>query len=152
LLFLFFSTVSPLKDHGVYVSDQLNTLRTLLETRLKEQDDIGHQTKDLSILQSSPGTFTKEFLQSYQQSKYKNHPNDLVSDLDDDEQERKENYNYYDKNKNKYQNDILSTASSNQYQSSLADQVNQPNGCSTATASSTSTVTSNFVDRINTRK
>jgi hypothetical protein len=151
-IYSLFFTASPPKDYGVHVSDQLNTLRTLLETRLKEQDDIGAQTKDLSILQSSPGTFTKEFLQSYQQSKYKNNPNDLVSDLDDDEQERKGNYDYYDKNKTKYQSDILSTASSNQYESSLVDQVNQANVRSSATASSTSTMPSNFVDRINTRK
>ncbi|CAF3748329.1 unnamed protein product [Adineta steineri] len=148
--------LSPLKEYGVHVSDQLNTLRTLLETRLKEQDDVHHHTKDSSILQTSPGTFTKEFLQSYQQTKYKDNPTELISDLDDDDddiknrQQIKEKYGYYDTNRDKYQSDILSTStvSSNQHESSLIDEVNQARIRPSATTSTITTVTPNYADKI----
>ena len=156
---ILFSIVSPLKEYGVHVSDQLNTLRTLLETRLKEQDDVHYHTKDSSILQTSPGTFTKEFLQSYQQTKYKNNQTELISDLDDDDdddvknkQQIKEKYNYYDTNRDKYQSDILSTSSSNQHESSLIDEVNQAKIRPSATTSTITTVTPNFADKIHSCK
>jgi hypothetical protein len=85
-----------------------------------EQDNLNHhRIKDLSILKSSPGTFTKEFLQSY---KYKNHSKELISDLDDEEENRQIKIN-----KDKYQSDVLSTSatSTNQNQSSLTDDVNK---------------------------
>lgn len=106
---IFFSlTVSPAKDYGARSSEQLNTLRTLLEKRLHEQDD-------LSILQSSPGTFTKDFLQSY---KYKNHSKEFISDLDDDE----DNNERFLINREKYQSDALSSSSTT---TSMTDDINQ---------------------------
>lgn len=87
-------SVSPTKEHGVRVSDQLNTLRSLLETRLKEQDDVNRRAKDSSFLQSSPGTFAKDFLHSYQRSKsYDRSALDLHSDPDnDDDDDEKDDY------------------------------------------------------------
>ena len=136
---------------------------------MEEEHDVNHPTKDLSVLKSSPGTFTKEFLQSYQQVKYKNHSDDLVSDLDDDDErdeieQRNRNYNYQNENKEKYQSDALSTSttSSNQHEylthnhhqheSSFSDEVNQARISSSATPSSTSTITSNFAAKLDTRK
>lgn len=75
----------------------MNTLRTLLETRLTEQDEINQRS-----FKSSPGTFAKEFLHSY---KYKNPSNELISDLDDDEHDRTR------LNTTKYQSDALSSSS-----------------------------------------
>ncbi|CAF3497184.1 unnamed protein product [Rotaria sp. Silwood1] len=158
------------KTYGIRATNQLNTLRTLLEKRLKEQDDINYQTKDLSILQSSPKTFTKEFLQSYQQSTYKNNSHELISDLDDDDnnnnknQQIHRNFNYYDQNKNKYQSDIssMSTTSLNQHEyladnrqqhdSSLSDDVNQTKMNLNTTVSSSTTITSKFPNKINTHE
>ncbi len=136
-----------MKDYGVRVSDQLNTLRTLLESRLTEEDDLNHHhhhpIKDLSVFKSSPGTFTKEFLQSY---KYKNHSTELISDLDDDDNQRM--------NKDKYHSDALSTStiSTNQNESSLTDEANQDKIHSNPTASSTSTLTPHYTTKIDTRK
>jgi len=135
-----------LKDYGVRVSDQLNTLRTLLESRLTEEDDLNHHhhpIKDVSVFKSSPGTFTKEFLQSY---KYKNHSTELISDLDDDDNQRM--------NKDKYHSDALSTStiSTNQNESSLTDEANQDKIHSNPTASSTSTLTPHYPTKIDTRK
>ncbi|CAF2554581.1 unnamed protein product [Rotaria sp. Silwood2] len=163
------------KNYGIRVTDQLNTLRTLLEKRLTEQDDMNYQTKDSSILQSSPKTFTKEFLQSYQQSIYKNNSNELISDLDDDDddnnnnndknQQIKRNFNYYDQTKNKYQSDISSTSTASlnqheylldnrrQYDSSLSDDINQTKiNVNSTVSSSTTTITSNFPNKINTHE
>ncbi|UJR28875.1 hypothetical protein I4U23_010097 [Adineta vaga] len=144
--------ISPIKDYGIHVSDQLNTLRTLLETRLQEKDDTYHQTKDSSILQSSPGTFTKDFLQSYQQSKFKNYPTEIVSDVDDDDdddndnkQKTKENGNYYEEYQdNKYQSDALSTSTISSHQ----PEINQSRLRSSANVSSTTTITPNFTDKL----
>ncbi|CAF3544250.1 unnamed protein product [Rotaria sordida] len=164
------------KNVGIRVTDQLNTLRTLLEKRLMEQDDMNYQTKDSSILQTSPKTFTKEFLQSYQQSTYKNNSNELISDLDDDDddddvddydydknQQIKRNFNYYDQNKNKYQSDVLSTSTTSlnqhqylldnrqQHDSLLLDDINQPKINLNTTVSSSTTLTPNFSTKIDTR-
>ena len=112
LFCILFLPVSPSKEYGVRVSDQLNTLRSLLETRLTEQDEINHRS-----FKSSPGTFAKEFLHSY---KYKNHSNDLISDLDDEEHEQTQ------LNTAKYQSDALSyssTPSINRNESTLTDQL-----------------------------
>ncbi|CAF2168879.1 unnamed protein product [Rotaria magnacalcarata] len=157
------SLISSTQNYGIRVSDQLNTLRTLLERRLLEQDDLSYQTKDSSILQSSPKTFTKEFLQSYQLSQYKNNSNEIISDLDDDDDNQyrqiKRNLNYYDQNKDKYSRDILST-SLNQYEyvsdhrrendSSLSDDINQTKVNSSTTMSSTTPTASNFPTKSNT--
>jgi hypothetical protein len=144
LISLFFVTVSSSKDFGIRASNQLNTLRTLLETRLMEQDDRNHyQNKDLSILQSSssPGTSTKEFLQSY---KYKNQSTEFISDLDDDDEENQR----MKINKDKYQGDVVSTStiSTNRNESSLTDEINQKK------IHSNVTITSNFTPKIDTRK
>jgi hypothetical protein len=147
--FSFVYSVSPSKDYGVRASNQLNSLRTLLERRLMEDDDdINHQTKDFSILQTSPGTFTKDFLQSYQGVKYNRNSNDIVSDLDDDEyiQQIKTNYNH---------SDVLSTSNSSstqQHESVISDDVKQDNIHSNRTLSTSSTVTSNYRNKIDTRK
>ncbi len=144
MISLFFVTVSSSKDFGIRASNQLNTLRTLLETRLMEQDDRNHyQNKDLSILQSSssPGTSTKEFLQSY---KYKNQSTEFISDLDDDDEENQR----MKINKDKYQGDVVSTStiSTNRNESSLTDEINQKK------IHSNVTITSNFTPKIDTRK
>ena len=88
------------------MSDQLTTLRRLLERRRDEPDELNYRT-DLSAYQkSSPETFTKEFLQSY---KYENPSRDLISDVDDEDRD-------------KYHSDALSSSStstltdSNDYQ------------------------------------
>ena len=63
-----------------------------------EHDDVNHKPP----FKSSPGTFTKEFLQSY---KSKNHSKELLSDLDDEEHEVTR------MNTGKYQSDALSSSS-----------------------------------------
>jgi len=101
-----------------------------------EHDDLNHhQIKDLSILQTSPGTFTKEFLQSY---KYKNHSNELISDLDDDEENQEIKIN-----KDTYQSDVLSTSttSTNQNQSYITDDIHHEKIHSNIIISSTSNST-----------
>lgn len=121
----FFLPVSPPKDYGVRASEQLNTLRTLLETRLHEQDDLNYPIKDSSILQTSPGTFTKDFLQSY---KYKNHSKEYLSDLDDDDDDDiNDDQKRFHRNRDKYQSDALSTSttSTNQNESIMTDDINQ---------------------------
>jgi hypothetical protein len=139
----FFPSVSPSKDYGVRASSQLHSLRTLLERRLMEDDDtINHPVKDSSILQSSPGTFTKDFLQSYQGLKYKKNPTDLVSDLDDDDQNQQIKINYN-------RHDVLSSSSSSsltqQYQSSVSDDVKQDKVHSNGTLTSTSNFSTKIV-------
>jgi hypothetical protein len=116
-----------------------------------EQDNLNHQhhsIKDLSLLKSSPETFTKEFLQSY---KYKNHSTEFISDLDDDDDNRPQ-INI----KDKYESDALSTSSSsttNQNESSVTDEIHQEKLHSTPTVSSTtSTIKSNYSTKIDTRK
>lgn len=151
--FIYSFTASSPKRIGTNVSDQLNTLRSLLEARLKEQDDTNHQKKDSSMLQTSPKTFAKEFLQSYQESKYGNNAIELISDLDDDEHESQKltrNFQYYDQNKDKYYYDTLSTPiksfnqheylteSRPQYTSILSDDINQTKSNLSTTLSSRS--------------
>ena len=100
-----------------------------METRLAEDDDTNrhHTTKTLSAFKSSPETFTKEFLQSY---KSKNHSRELISDLYDDDEQI---------DKDEYHSDALSTStvSTNQNESSLADEVNQEKLSSASTLTPT---------------
>jgi hypothetical protein len=77
-------SVSPSNDHALRVSDQLNTLRTLLESRLNDHVDTRRTAKDLSTLQSSPATFAKEFLRSYPKTNSDKHSSNVISDVDDD--------------------------------------------------------------------
>ena len=149
-----FSLVSPIKDYGIHVSDQLNTLRTLLETRLKEQDDGHYQPKDSSILQSSPGTFTKDFLQSYQQSKGQtsHSAREVISDVDNDTEvnEDKQTVKYYEAN----QSDVLSTSAASSHSPHLSPigELNQSRLRSSATISSTTTITPNSIEKNYTRE
>ena len=162
---------SPSKDFGVRVSDQLNALRTLLETRLTESDEIKRPAKESSILQTSPGTFAREFLQSCRQSSFKNHSTELLSDIDDDDKEVAKNFNNKNQQQQHYARDVLSssTTSSNQQEysstnhhhyeqiiqpnlSSFSNELNQARISSSATTSSTSTITSNLAAKIDTRK
>lgn len=111
------------------MSDQLNTLRSLLETRLQEQNEIKRQMKDASILQSSPGTFTKDFLHSFEQTKHETRSTELVSDLDDEDPPplgRHLSSDQYEK----CQSDALSTsnASSHQHGYLLASPFKEPSG------------------------
>jgi hypothetical protein len=168
------STGSPSKEFGVRVSDQLNALRSLLETRLLEQDDNKRQTKETSsILQTSPGTFARDFLQSFRQSSsYKNNSTEFHSDIDDADKEVARNF-HTNKTLQQYEGDNLSTStiSSNHHGyssvhhnhhhyeqiiqpnlSSLSDELNHAKVSSSATASSTSTITSNLAAKIDTRK
>ncbi|CAF3394742.1 unnamed protein product [Rotaria sp. Silwood1] len=166
---------SPSKDFGVRVSDQLNALRTLLETRLIEQDETKQQKKDSSILESSPGKFAREFLQSLRQSPLKNNSRDLINDFINEDKELERNFNKKNNNtKNEkikqYEADILSstTTSSNHHGyssihshhfepviqpslSSLSDELNQAKVSSSLTPSSTATITSNLAAKIDTQ-
>jgi hypothetical protein len=178
-LFVIFFLASPSKDFGVRVSDQLNALRTLLENRLIEQDKTKPQKKESSILQTSPGTFARQFLQSFRQSSLENNSTEFNSDIDDDDKEVERNFNLNHHNNNnnnekikQYDGDILttSTTSSNQhgyssihqhhnYQqmiqpslSSLSDELNQARVSSTVISSSTPTIASNLAAKIDTRK
>ncbi|CAF1231475.1 unnamed protein product [Adineta ricciae] len=141
--------ISPIKDYGIHVSDQLNTLRTLLETRLNEQDDGHYQPKDSSILQSSPGTFTKDFLQSYQQSKGQTYHSarEVISDVDNDTEvnEDKQTVKYYEAN----QSDVLSTSAASSHSPHLSPigELNQSRLRSSATVSSTTTITPNSIEK-----
>ena len=137
------------------MSDQLNTLRSLLETRLQEQNEIKQRMKDSSILQSSPGTFTKDFLHSFQQSKHETHSTELVSDLDDEDTplRRTVSPDRYEK----YQSDALSTsnASSHQHGYSLASPLKEPSQermYSHITHSPASTSASNLIVKSQKRK
>lgn len=168
---------SPSKDFGVRVSDQLNSLRSLLENRLNEQDKPKAPKKELSVLQTSPGTFARDFLQSFRQTSLQNPSIGLYSDGDDDddkEVERNFNSNHYNNEKPKqYEDDMLttSTTSSNAHDyssiqhhyhryeqliqpilSSLSDELNQARVSSTITSSSTPTIASNLAAKIDTRK
>jgi hypothetical protein len=161
---------SPSKDFGVRVSDQLNALRTLLETHLVEPDETKRQKKDTSIVQSSPGTFARDFLQSCRLPSFKNNSTEFLSDIDDDDKEVARNFtksNITEKSQ-QYGSNILSssTASSNlhgyssrhHYEqiiqpnlSSLSDELNPAKVSSSVVASSTSTITSNLAAKIDTR-
>jgi hypothetical protein len=161
---------SPSKDFSARVSDQLNALRTLLETHLIEPDETKRQTKDLPILQSSPGTFARDFLQSSRPSSFKNTITEYISDSDDDDKEvaRSFNKNNINEKPQDYGGHILSssTTSSNQHGytsrhhyeqilqpnlSSLSNEINPAKVSSTAATSSISTITSNLADKIDTR-
>ncbi|CAF0902470.1 unnamed protein product [Rotaria sordida] len=170
---------SPSKDFGVRVSDQLNALRTLLETHLIEQDEPKQQKKDSSILESSSGKYAREFLQSLRQSPLKNNSRELINDFINDDENIQRNFNKditHTKNEKiqQYEGDILSTtttttASSNQHEylsihnhhyepiiqpslSSLSDELNQAKVSSSLTPSSTSTITSNLAAKIDTQE
>ncbi|CAF3919812.1 unnamed protein product [Rotaria sp. Silwood2] len=169
---------SPSKDFGARVSDQLNALRTLLETRLVEQDETKQEKKDSSILESSPGKYAREFLQSLRQSPLKNNSRELINDFIDDDIEVERNFHKNKNNNNTkngkiqhYEGDILSTTttSSNQHGyssihshhyepviqpslSSLSDELNQAKVSSSLTPSSTSTITSNLAAKIDTQE
>jgi hypothetical protein len=158
---------SPSKDFSARVSDQLNALRTLLETHLVEPDE----KKDLSILQSSPGTFARDFLQSCRQSSFKNTITEYISDSDDDDDKevaRSFNKTNINEKPQEYGGHILSssTTSSNQHGytsrhhyeqilqpnlSSLSNEINRAKVSSSAVTSSTSTITSNLAAKIDTR-
>ena len=115
--------MSPTTDHSIRVSDQLNTLRSLLESRLREQDDANHHLRDSSILQSSPGTFAKEFLRSYQQTDGKNSSTEIISDVDDDNVEYlrslRRTPTYFDRENSYDESPSKSPAVSHRYTNSL---------------------------------
>jgi len=159
---------SPSKDFSARVSDQLNALRTLLETHLVEPGE----KKDLSILQSSPGTFARDFLQSCRQSSFKNTITEYISDSDDDDDDKEVARSFNKTNINEkpqdYGGHILSssTTSSNQHGytyrhhyeqilqpnlSSLSNEINRAKVSSSAATSSISTITSNLAAKIDTR-
>lgn len=155
--FIYSFAVSSSSNYGIRVSEQLNTLRSLLEKRLMEQDEFSPQAKDSSILQTSPKTFTKEFLQSYQLSKYKNDSNEIISDLDDDDDDNqyrqiKMNLSYYDQNRDRYRHETLSPSfnqreyllnSRKQNDSTVSDDINQSKINLSTTMSSSNTIVSN---------
>jgi hypothetical protein len=168
---------SPSKDFGTRVSDQLNALRTLLENRLIASDDTKRQKKEPSILQTSPGTFARDFLQSFRQSSYQTHPTEIPSDIDDDDKEVERNFPSNNNNNNhpsktkQYDGEMFSTSttSSNQHGYSsrhhhhyeqiiqpslslLSDELNQARVSSTATPTSTATIKSNLAAKIDTRQ
>ncbi|CAF4912183.1 unnamed protein product, partial [Rotaria magnacalcarata] len=78
---------------GVRVSDQLNALRSLLETRLTHHDEIKSEKKDLNPIDSSPGIFAREFLQSLRQSSFKTNSREFTTNFLDDDQEVEQNFN-----------------------------------------------------------
>ena len=144
---------SPSKDFSIRVSDQLNALRSLLENRLNEPEEVKVEKK--SILQTSPSTFARDFLQSLRQSTF-----------DDNDREIERNFstaNSQEKSK-VYENDNTSssTTSTNQFVysvnvhrqpilSSFSDELNHARVSSSATPSSSSTIASNLVEKIHTR-
>ncbi|CAF0793299.1 unnamed protein product [Adineta ricciae] len=72
---------SPSKDFALRVSDQLNVLRSLLETHLIEPVQ---PPKDSADRPASPGTFARDFLKSCRQSTFKTSSSDFLSGDDDD--------------------------------------------------------------------
>ncbi len=175
---MFWYLDSPSKDFGVRVSDQLNALRTLLENRFTEPEETKHQKRETFALQTSPGTFARQFLHSFRQSSYQNnlpefHPDDNDDDDDDDKEVERNfpsNQQYLNENTKLYKGDVLSTSttSSNQqgfrsihqhYEpmiqpslSSLSDELNQARVSSSITPTSSSTIGSNLAAKIDTRR
>ena len=131
----------------------MNALRSLLENRLNEPEEVKVEKK--SILQTSPSTFARDFLQSLRQSTF-----------DDNDREIERNFstaNSQEKSK-VYENDNTSssTTSTNQFVysvnvhrqpilSSFSDELNHARVSSSATPSSSSTIASNLVEKIHTR-
>lgn len=161
---LFYPLVSPSKDFGHRVSDQLTALRTLLETRLIDQDEIKRPKKEPSVLQTSPGTFARQFLQSFRQSSY---AAEFLSGDDDVDREVERTFpsnQHTDKGKLP-EGDLFSistTTSTNQQRhyeprippslSSLSDELNPARVSSSATPTPTATIGSNLAAKIDTRK
>ncbi|CAF4178972.1 unnamed protein product [Rotaria socialis] len=168
---------SPSKEFGVRVSDQLNALRSLLETRLTHHDEIKSEKKDLNPVDSSPGIFAREFLQSLRQSSFKNNSREFTTNFLDDDQEVERNFHTDNSEKNgklqKYDGDAVSstttttTTSSNQHGyssihsqhfeqivhrslSALSDELNQAKVNLSVVSSSTSTIRSNLAAKIDT--
>jgi len=172
--FFFFSRLgSPSKDFGVRVSDQLNALRTLLENRLTEPEEPKRQKPESSVLQTSPATFARQFLQSFRQSSYQNNSTEFRSDDDDDKEVERNfpsNHQHPNENAKLYKADVLSTSTSSSNQhgfrsihqhyepiiqpslSSLSDELNQARVSSSATPTSSSTIGSNLAAKIETRR
>lgn len=150
------------------MSDQLNTLRNLLEARLKESIEINSPSRDNSILRSSPATFTKDFLRSCHRSKENDPSKDVISDLDDNDNDdyplvRPRNFNYYDRETSN--NDEILTKStisprrygnlltnSHEFKSPLPKEFHHTSNDNNETLSSASTVTPNIMDPIETCK
>ena len=162
---------SPSKDFGVRVSDQLNALRTLLENRLIGSDEPKREKKKSSVLQTSPGTFARQFLQSFRQATYQNSITpELNSDDDDDDREVERTFPSNNEKINVYEGDLFSTSttSSNhrafagihqRYEamiqpslSSLSDELKQARAESTVTPTSSLTIASNLAAKIDTRR
>ncbi|CAF5183923.1 unnamed protein product, partial [Rotaria magnacalcarata] len=166
---------SPSKEFGVRVSDQLNALRSLLETRLTHHDEIKSEKKDLNPIDSSPGIFAREFLQSLRQSSFKTNSREFTTNFLDDDQEVEQNFNTDNSEKNgklqQYDGDAVSstttTTSSNQHGyssihshhfeqiihrnlSALSNELNQAKVNLSVASSSTSTITSNLAAKIDT--
>ncbi|UJR20732.1 hypothetical protein I4U23_023851 [Adineta vaga] len=85
---------SPSKDFALRVSDQLNALRSLLETHLIEPVEPVSSVKDSSDRPSSPGTFARDFLKSCRQSTFKGSSMNFLSD--DDDREVASSFNHID--------------------------------------------------------
>lgn len=169
-LFIFICLGSPSKEFGIRVSDQLNALRSLLENRLIDHDPskspIAKETS--TILQTSPGTFARQFLQSVHRSPYRSTSNEFVSgdDEDDKEVERTFPSNQPTNKFSLYSNDFISTGSTSSnhthpYESirlpptnfsSLSDELNRARMSSQSTPTSSSMIESNLAAKIDPRK
>ena len=167
---------SPSKDFGIRVSDQLNALRSLLENRLIDHDVSKSPVvkESSSVLQTSPGTFARQFLQSFHRSPYRSTSNDFASGDDDEDDKEVERTFPSNQPTSKFSlhhhppppNDLISTTSTSSnpthpYESirlpapnfsSLSDELNQARMSSQSTPTSSSTIESNLAAKIDPRK
>lgn len=177
LCLLLYSLIgSPSKDFSVRVSDQLNALRSLLETRVSYQDEIKPEKKDAPMLDSSPGQFAHEFLQSLRQPPMTCNLKEYISKIIGDNKKEVEDIlnksgNIANEKIQPYEADPMSTAtttSSNQHGYSsihshqfepviypslsvLSNEFNQAKVNLSVKSSSTSIIASNLVAKIDTR-
>ena len=145
---------SPSKDFGSRVSDQLNALRSLLENRLIEHEPPKSPKKEPSILQTSPGTFARQFLQSFRS---RNSPQSISDDEDDKEVERTFPSN---QTTDKFRSHATTSNPVHHYEpnkiplptfSPFSDELNQARMSSQSTPTSSSTIGSNLAAKIDTR-
>lgn len=154
------SSGSPSKDFGIRVSDQLTALRSLLETRLIEHDQVKSPKKESSILQSSPGTFARQFLQSFRSPKSSH---SISDDEDDKEVERTFPSNQRTEKFQSRSHDFISSTSNHVHPyeltkiplptfSPFSDELNHARMSLHSTPTSSSTIESNLAAKIDTRR
>ena len=170
-----FRLASPSKEFGLRVSDQLNTLRSLLERRLIDHDDSKQQANDSFGSHASPkGMVARQPYPPLRHSPVKANLRELLSDMDDDDDNDLEvarNFHHLNQQKQRFEDQGPSSSSvfSNAQEhslvnhrafeqpfqpslSSLSNELNQARVSSSTASSLTSTITSNLAAKVETRK